>query len=438
MLLIDVVIENVFRPSRIVNGKRVRSRLHVGRYNLERGQKIVQISLDTPDEQVARKRLRDIVIEKQREAEGLDSPKLQREAFRTSLAELRTDYRRYLESRHLSTGYVRDTVRRLERMAEEIGWQTLADVRPDTFERWFSKLTTSAKTNREYQLSARAFLNWLVRMELLERNQLAKLDLVSSRGREVRPSRAFTDEELKALFALANTRTLFFQTLFYTAGRVAEVTALCWADLKLTLNGVSVAVFRASTTKTRIERVVPLHPGLVHELLRFRAHKDLAGRIFKRAPSRKELLRDLEVVGIERRDSLGRVVHRHAFRKTARTIAVRCGVSERVCDAVLGHANPNQMGTRYTDISGLPLHEWTNLPWIGRAQQVDALPDAQNEATKRKISDLVTELFELVKVTEKVPVSEGKPEQKTEIEKWSGRQDSNLRPPGPKPGALPG
>jgi hypothetical protein len=23
-------------------------------------------------------------------------------------------------------------------------------------------------------------------------------------------------------------------------------------------------------------------------------------------------------------------------------------------------------------------------------------------------------------------------------EKWSGRQDSNLRPPGPKPGALPG
>ncbi len=385
--------EYVFKRSRRVKGKRVLSRVFVGRYSLGRGLPMVTVPLDTPDAQVARKRLRDLIVEKQREAEGMESPKAMREAQKTSLSELRTDYRRYLESRRLSKGYVRDTVKRLERMAVEIGWHTLADVRADAFERWFAGLTTSAKTNREYQLSARAFLNWLVRMELLERNPLAKLDLVSSRGREVRPSRAFSDDELRALFALANTRTLFFQALFYTGARVAEVAALCWADLTLTLDASAAAVFRASTTKARIERVVPLHPGLVRELLKLRALSDVSGRVFARAPSRKELFRDLDAAGIERRDTLGRVVHRHAFRKTARTFAVRCGVSERVCDAVLGHANPNRMGTRYTDVSGLPLNDWTKLPWLGRG---DAQPDAQKANNSEAAREILAKLTELL------------------------------------------
>jgi integrase len=433
------MIEYVFRPSRRKNGKRVLCRLYSGRYSLARGLKPVTVALDTPDEQIARKRLRDNVIEKQREFEGMDSPKVMREAFRAPLSDLLADYRRHLESRHLSPGYVRDTGRRVKRMANEIGWQTLADVRPDTFERWFATLTTSAKTNREYQLSARAFLNWLMRIERLARNPLAKLDLVSARGREVRPYRAYTDDELRALFALEGERTLFYETLLYTGARKSEVASLVWRDLALKTEGLSVAVFRACTTKDREERIVPLHPCLVREL--FRRHlgnSDSDGRVFSCVPSRKQLLHDLNAAGIERRDSVGRVVHFHAFRKTARTVAVRCGVSERICDAVLGHSNPNRMGTRYTDVSGLPLDEWTKLPWFGRTPDGYAQLDALKGAGKRSIRDVVAELVELVRVAEDAPVSEGNCDVSSVPAGWSGRQDLNLRPSGPKPDALPG
>jgi integrase len=389
----------------------VLSRVFVGRYSLGRGLRIVTVSLDTPDEQVARKRLRDLIVEKQREAEGLEAPKQMREAFKIPLSELRTDYRCYLESRRLNKGYIRDTVRRLERMAEAIGWRTLADIRPDSFERWFSTLTTSAKTNREYQLSARAFLNWLVRMEQLERNPLAKIDLVSARGREVRPARAFTDDELRSLFSLDGERAMFYRALFYTGARVGDLRLLVWEDVTLKLDGLSIAPIRASTTKTRVARVVPLHPCFVRDLLRLKhGNNEPRGAVFAHVPSLKELLRDLSAAGIERRDSVGRVVHRHALRMTARTVAVRCGVSERVCDAVLGHTNANRMGTRYTDISGLPLHEWTKLPWFGRSVEPasNAQPDAQKEAWKQKISDLFAAFLESVNVTEKQPASEVK------------------------------
>ena len=82
------MIEYVFRPSRIVNGKRVLSRVFCGRYALEKDGKPVQVSLNTPDVQVARKRLREIVVEKQREAEGIVSPKAVRVAAGTQLGRL--------------------------------------------------------------------------------------------------------------------------------------------------------------------------------------------------------------------------------------------------------------------------------------------------------------------------------------------------------------
>ena len=431
--------EYIFRPSRRKNGKRVRCRFYSGRYSIARRGRVMTVALDTPDEGVARKRLRDLVVEKQRELEGLDSPKVIREALRTPLVELLQDYRRDLESQHFSAGYIRDTVQRVRRMAQEIGWQVLADVRPDSFGLWFSGLVGSAKTKREYQLSIRAFLNWLVRLEMLSHNPLSKLKLVGSRGREVRPYRAYTDEELSSLFALPGDRTLFYETLFYTGGRKAEVASWVWRDLTLRPDGQSVAVFRASTTKNREERVVPLHPCLVRELARLRLGKhDLDSPVFLRIPTRKQLLRDLDTACVERRDGSGRVVHFHAFRKTARTIAVRCGISERVCDQVLGHANPNRMGTRYTDVTGLPIRDWIKLPWLGARSEADSQRDAQKGEGGRSIREVLSELVKLVSVTENEPSTQGTTVPVSAVEKWSGRQDSNLRPPGPKPGALPG
>lgn len=62
---------SIFRPSRRVNGKRIISRFYVGRYSLTKGGKTIRVALDTPDREIALMRLRNILIEKQKEQEGL-------------------------------------------------------------------------------------------------------------------------------------------------------------------------------------------------------------------------------------------------------------------------------------------------------------------------------------------------------------------------------
>jgi integrase len=259
------VIENVFRPVRRVNGKKVRARLFCGRYSLIRGAKPVTVSLHTPDEKVARKMLRDIIVEKQREAVGLIAPKSQREALQTPLSSLVDDYAAYLRGRAVSAGYLSDTVKRLQRIIAETKWKLLGDVRPDSFLRWRAQLTCSAKTVKEYQLSLGAFLNYLVRVERLERNPLAKIEHVETRGRQVRPYRAFTEDELRKLFPIAGARLLVYQVMLYTGQRPEEVAALVWDDLHLNEERPFVLV-RVETTKDKDKRAVPLHPLLASAL----------------------------------------------------------------------------------------------------------------------------------------------------------------------------
>src|SRR5687767_9243851 len=166
------MIEYVFRHSRMVNGKKVVSRVFSGRYALEKGAKPVTVLLNTPDREIARKRLREIVLEKQREQEGIIPPKAMRVAATTPLADLVADYETDLTGRGLDDRHVHDTIARLKRMVAETKWRALSDIRPDAFVRWRASLTCSAKTVKEYQTSAAAFLNWLVRMDRLAANPL--------------------------------------------------------------------------------------------------------------------------------------------------------------------------------------------------------------------------------------------------------------------------
>ena len=62
--------------------------------------------------------------------------------------------------------------------------------------------------------------------------------------------------------------------------------------------------------------------------------------------------------------------------------------------------------------------------------------------TRDKKSTLRVRLFELervkrIELSQSAWKAEVLPLNYTRLFEWSGRQDSNLRPPGPKPGALP-
>jgi len=394
------MIAHVYRQSRRVGGKRVLSKVWRGRYSLGRGQPVRDISLDTQDKAVAEKRLRDRLAQAQKEAEGMIAPVSITEAQREPLISLLADYLVYLRGRELAEGHVKESVARIERIVTETGWRVLADVRPDGFLRWRSGLRCGAKTKKEYQTSLNAFLNWLVKIEKLERSPLAHVEQVDTRGKETRPYRAFTEDELRRLFATAGERVLAYQTLLYTGQRRSEVASLVWGDLHLK-EAQPFALFRAATMKDAKKRAVPLHPAL-SRLLRVLLNPacSQSDLVFPDFPTWEALQVDLARAGIERKDGLGRSVHFHSFRKTWQTMGVRAGINQRAAQAVLGHSDANLTARAYTDVPALGLaSEVAKLPWVS-SQPASQIP--------QKRRDFQTLLVELVEAAKSV-ISEGKP-----------------------------
>ena len=386
------MIEYVFRHARMVEGKRVYARVFSGRYAIAKGAKPVTVCLNTPDREIARKRLREIVLEKQREAEGIISPKAVRVAASAALSSLLNDYETDLGGRGLAQKHVHDTMTRLRRMVADNAWRMLSDVRPHAFTQWRAGLTCSAKTKKEYQISANAFLNWLVKTERLLSNPLAKLDTVDVRGKEVRKARAFSEEELQRLFAIAGKRRLAYQTLLYTGQRKSEVRALVWGDLHLD-GPQPYALFREGTTKDKDKRAVPLRRELAEELQQLKpAGVGPTKRVFWFCwPTYDILLGDLKRAGIERKDALGRVVHFHSFRKTWQTLGVRYGINQRAAQEVLGHSDANLTAKVYTDVPALALHdEVAKLPWISSTQIRTQKPDISSPTVS--LADILRQL----------------------------------------------
>jgi len=397
------MIEYVFRHSRKVGGKRVYSRVFSGRYALAKGARPTTVCLNTPDREIARKRLREVVLEKQREQEGIIAPKAVRVAAAAALSGLLAEYEADLRGRGLAEKHVHDTMTRLHRMDKENGWRTLGDVRPDTFVKWRATLTCSAKTKKEYQISVGAFLNWLVKTERLLVNPLAKLDTVDVRGKQVRTARAFSEQELQRLFAIAGKRRLAYQMLLYTGQRKSEVRALVWADLHLD-EAQPYVLFREGTTKDKDKRAVPLRRELAEELRQTKPECVLpTKRVFWFCWPTYDILRgDLKRAGIERKDALGRVVHFHSFRKTWQTLGVRYGINQRAAQEVLGHSDANLTAKVYTDVPALALHdEIAKLPWISDADQSTQLRTQKsgNSGQVASLADILRQLQVLSEAT---------------------------------------
>jgi len=384
--------EHVWRPSRRINGKRVQSRLYVGRYFIDGMAKPKRVTLNTPDKVVALDRLRKRIVEKQREMEGLDAPKSQRVAAGRSLLDHLEDYKLSLVTLGTTAGQVKDTSRRIARMVAETGWLTLADVTADSFVRWLSSLKSSpkktgpkkeisAKTRKEYQVSINAMLNWLVSVDRLARNPLAKLALVEIRGKQVRPSRPFTEDELARLYAVCGERALIYQFLVHTGMRKEEAHSLVWGDMHLD-HAEAFAVIRAETTKDKEERRVWLIAELAAKLRAIRpAIVDKGKLVFPSLPHYETLCKDLKRAGIEQRDATGRVVHFHALRKTFSTLGKNHGMDLEARQQTLGHSTPDMTTNKYTDHGASSSYkEAAKIPWIEAKQS--AQPDAHKSGAE--------------------------------------------------------
>jgi integrase len=356
----------VFKPSRRIKGKRVVSRYFVGRYSLTNGGKVIRVTLNTPDKAIARKRLSDIVLEKQREKEGLINSQAMRDAATFPISDHLKNYVADLKAQERDSRHIKDTSRRIERVIKAIGWKTLPEVNGAAFVEWRANLTVSAKTKKEYLVSLNAFFNWLIRQEKIGGNPFKMVSRVETRGKQVRQARAFTEKELTSLFAVSGPRTIVYQTLLYTGQRKAEVESLRWADLRINETSAS-ALFRAATTKDKETRSIPLPPALAKELRKIQPADEKADKkvFFGIFPHYETFRADLKRAKISHRDSAGHVVHFHSFRKTHASFAARYGVAQKATQEVLGHSDANLTANIYTEMPSEAIRsELKKLPWI--------------------------------------------------------------------------
>jgi Site-specific recombinase XerD len=370
----------VFRPS--ARKGRSASRLYRGRYRFDDMPRPVEIPLKTADEITARKRLQDHVNDLQRAKEGLAPLRPMRAALSAPFADVLNDYRLDLIAQGRNRQHVKDSCRRIERIARECRWSAIGDANAATFTKWRAKVapSLSAKYLKEYGVSLRAFFAWLIQTERYDRNPFALVRHPQVRGRETRVRRAFTVEEARRLLAVADYHRLPYLLLFYTGLRYKAAWALRWCDYHTDREGGGPRfVLPASRDKSRRERIIPVRAELAAEI---EAHRldcakatpttRICAGIFPRQRTCKlrpnGLRVDLAKAGVPVRDALGRVLDYHSFRKTFSTWAQASGVPQAATQSLLGHTTAEMTARHYTDAEAMDLGKHTSaLPWISPA-----------------------------------------------------------------------
>jgi integrase len=363
------MIAHIFRQRRRINGKIELARTYRGRFRLKGDVRITDIPLYTTDKQVAERKLADIINEKERERAGLIAPRLQRDSAQRTLKEHLADFVADLKTLGRSQKYCYHINARAGRLTDQCGWKMPGDVSVNNFVAWRSKQTKrSPKTVNEHQNALNALLNWMTRQGRIEANPLREMPKIDVRGKQ-QMRRAYTDDELRRLLAVAGDHRLIYLTAAYTGLRLGELGQLVWGDLQLEHERPHIRA-RASTTKNRRDAVLPLHPMLLAELKAAKAKakpKDTSVRVFKHTHTAiisRYMRADLEAAGIPRIDAMGRRIDFHALRYTFATKLASSGVSQRLAQELMRHSDPRLTANIYTNVTCLPTFEAvTELAW---------------------------------------------------------------------------
>jgi len=299
---------------------------------------------------LAQQRLEEMVKNRQLESAGMLPPEALRNAAQSPLEHHLKEYVADLSALNRDGQYVYELKNRVRRLFRDCGWTVLRDITADSFQTWRARQTLSPKTLNEYLGSISSLLNWMEKHERIARNPLQHVQKVQANGRQVRPRRAFTDDEMQRLLGIAGTRKVVYLTAVYTGLRRSEMTALERRDLHLEGEKPFINV-RASTTKNHQQAVIALHSDLVSEL-RSHVAKLSAGesKIFAGVmPTMKRFKADLTAAGIEFMNAKGHRADFHSLRHTLATNLARAGTAPRVAMEIMRHSDMRLTAKTYTD-----------------------------------------------------------------------------------------
>jgi len=341
---------SVFRPSRIKNGRRVRSRYYSGKYPCPTTGKPLTVTLRVVDKDVALKKLHDLQVQDEREAFGISLRRRVKDAAQRPLSEYLQDLMADLRTRGKDNEYFSHIEQRVKKLLADCGWVIPRDISSDAFIAWRRKQTFSPRTLNHYLDAARRFVRWIDRDGSLGVDVLSLVDKVETRGREKVRRRALSDEEACRLIEVSGERAVVYLLALQTGLRRDEIRQLCWGDIFLDAPKPYL-VARASTTKNRKEAVLRLIDELAAKL---KACRPVDARPSDRAvrrylPKGPVFRADLEAAGIPRMDDSGRVMDFHALRHTFITNLQRAGVPRRAAMELARHSDSRLTDRVYTD-----------------------------------------------------------------------------------------
>ncbi len=346
-----------------------KSRLWSARVRLDGWAKPKTFPLHVTDKRVAEQKLAKLIEELEREAAGIGTPKVQKEAAATALAVHLQAYAAELEGLGRAKGTLTKYTQMLPKMFRRCGWKELRDVTVESFLLWRRGCGLKPKSMNDNLTCAITFFNWMKRNRLIAANPLEGVPKVADEF-EGRFRRALSVEEIGRLLQVAPIhRAVVYQAILYTGLRRSELSGLKWGDFDFTVEPVRLRV-PSSLSKNRKESTHFLRPELAETLRSFRPSTakpgDFAFRgLVPRVPTFK---RDLEAAGIPFEDERGRRVDIHALRTTFGTMLSASGVSPRVAMELMRHSDLKLTMKTYTDTAQLPLvQEAARLPSFGVA-----------------------------------------------------------------------
>ncbi len=380
------------------------------------------------DRRVAERILADLIRQRDLVAAGLAVE----EGFDRSLDALIEDFMAELRAGR-SKRYADRAEAILRRIAGSTGARTIRELLPQQFLLYRRMRLAEGVANRTANMELtvlRTMLNWAVRIGCIAHNPLQEIQsLPAGKGYERKPRRAMTEDEIERFlaasaaidrqstdYALATKsiaghgakyaavkrkpvvpQTPMWLALLETGARLGELTQATWGDLS---EQRATLTLRASTTKSRKERTIPIRQQLLETLISLRfTHHVVRGRIPtagdhiflspRSAPwidRRRQALTRFEAIleraGIPKTDERGQKLDIHSLRHTFASRLARNGVGLAQAQRLLGHSDPKLTMVVYTHlevddlraaVEGIPICAPVHRPPGGKGRVADVV-----------------------------------------------------------------
>jgi len=247
---------------------------------------------------------------------------------------------------------------------------------PEQMQEWANRLIDSGRTAGTvaniWVRAARTVFAWAIDEKLISRNPFTGWRVKVPKKIRMRETKSFTDGEIETILSTALAIEVRSKTdaakrwcpwlAAYSGARMGELTQLRGVDIveRDGIHAIKISP-EAGTTKTGKARTVPLHEHLVEQgflafvkangagPLFYNESKQPSGPIDPTNPRKPRYVKAREQVATWVR-RLGvndpELSPNHAWRHTFKAIGFRSGMSEKVLDAIVGHA-PASVGRGY-------------------------------------------------------------------------------------------